>query len=545
MDFIDELERKSKEVNGLQSAVLDIDMLEPLIDLGYLTFDEIKPENPEQFANLERAIRQFRKDCSDYRLLQHKFTFIPFEQEHFHRYKRRLSEVEMTFLQSLVSFEDSLVFSKLPNIGTVSIFTRVLHYRLKMLGLYGKKAIQGIESPFDNAALDDLHSIIGFLKLEISDLEFVNQIGNIDSLIDLIYNKVSEGEVGKKMIYMDAEGRFLTNIIGIQPERSVALYYEFLARIFQIRIWVDGLYNGEIDGIIKNDDKNGYSTIKAIEELVDYLRKDKELREDDFIKEKGYNLKKLDVKDFYHQKEVLGKPYVLNVIDLLKITKSMKGEESVAAVSDILIDDGNRRLRKKLFEEDGQLKEDFRNELLAREQDFLSGKRRRLYYGFKQFGRVIKRVVRSVIERIKLGFNFFRRLAVTVFREIKSGIKVFLHGMKFLVGKREIVTSLKSEVGVQSNDLSRAIISKYDLDFDSIVFVSNQCDEEAKARHTEKCTIQMNSLKISLKVTAQVLRWALILSTGTISWTQLLLMASRTVREMNVIDFSRNAISSQ
>ena len=545
MDFIDELERKSNEVNGLQSAVLDIDMLEPLIDLGYLTFDEIKPENPEQFANLERAIRQFRKDCSDYRLLQHKFTFIPFEQDHFHRYKRQLSEVEVTFLQSLVSFEDSLVFSKLPNIGTVSIFTRVLHYRLKMLGLYGKEAIQGIESPFNNASLASLHSIIEFLKLEISDLAFVNQIGNIEGLIDLIYNKVSEGEVSKKMIYMDAEGRFLTNIIGIQPERSVALYYEFLARIFQVRIWIDGLYNGEIDGVIKNDNKNGYSTIKAIKELVDYLRKDKELREDDFIKAKGYNLKKLDVKDFYHQNEVLGQSYVFNVIDLLKITQSMKGEESVVAVSDILIDDENRRLRKKLFEEDGQFKEDFRNELVAREQDFLSGRRRRLYYGFKQFGRVIKRVVRFLIEKVKLGFNFFRRLAVTVFREIKSGVKVFLHGMKFLVGKREIVTSLKSEVEGQSNDLDRAIISKYDLDFDSIVFVSNQCDEEAKIRHTEKCAIQMNSLKISLKVTAQVLRWALILSTGTISWTQLLLMASRTVREMNIIDFSRNAVSSQ
>lgn len=542
MDFIDELERKSKEINGLQSAVLDIDMLEPLIDLGYLTFDEIKPENPEQFANLERAIRQFRKDCSDYRLLEHKFTFIPFEQEHFHRYKRQLSEVEMAFLQSLVSFEDSLVFSKLPNIGTVSIFTRVLHYRLKMLGLYGKEAIQGIESPFNNESLAGLHSIIGFLKLEISDLAFVNQIGNIDSLIDLIYNKVSEGEVGKKMIYMDVEGRFLTNIIGIQPERLVALYYEFLARIFQIRIWIDGLYNGEIDGVIKNDNKNGYSTIKAIEELVDYLRKDKELREDDFIKAKGYNLKKLDVKDFYHQNEVLrGKPFVLNVIDLLKITQSMKGEESVVAVSDILIDDKNRRLRKKLFEEDGQLKEDFRNELVAREQDFLSGRRRRLYYGFKQFGRVIKRVVRFLIEKVKLGFNFFRRLAVTVFREIKSGVKVFLHGMKFLVGKREIITSLKSEVEGQSDSLGRAIISKYDLDFDSIIFVSNQCDEDAKARHSEKCTIQINSLKISLKVTAQVLRWVLILSTGAVSWTQLLLMASRTMREMNVISFSRNS----
>lgn len=536
MDFINELENRKAALHQIQSTVLDIDMLQPLIDLGYLTFEEIKPNNPEQSIHLERAVRQFRKDYEAYQLLQQKFTFLPFDQEHYHSYAKQLNEIELDFLQSLVSFEGTFMLSNLPQFGTISLVTRIIHYRLKILGLYGKKTVQGVEAVYENTSLQGLHDIKSFLDWEISDLDFINGIGNIEQLIEQIYKQIDVNHPDKKMIYMDKKGKFQTHLINIQPESHVALYYEFLARIFQIRLWIDGLYNGEIDGKIRDDDVNNYSTKKAIRELVRYLRRDKELREDPFIIRKGYNLKELKVKDFYNKNRRLN-AYVLNVIDLLYVTKAMKDDQSVVAVSDVLIDEKHRKLKKDLLDDNGTFREDVKKELEEREKDFLSGSKRRLYYGIKQFGQTIRRVIKNIFrfisDRIKLGFNVVKRLAVWVFREIKEGIKVFYHGMKFLIGKREIITSKKPMESRQKGEVpDDSIVSKYDLDCDSIIFISKKCDGDSERQHTKKCQNQINSLNISLVLTALILRWVLLLTSGATGWTPFLLMIARTLKKI-------------
>ena len=536
MEFINELENRKAALHQIQSTVLDIDMLQPLIDLGYLTFEEIKPENTDQSINLERAVRQFRKDYESHHLLQQKFTFLPFDQEHYHSYAKQLNEIELDFLQNLVSFEGTFVLPNLPLFGTTSLITRVVHYRLKILGLYGKEQNQGVEALYTEQSLEGIKGIKSFLKWEIEELDFINGIGHIENLIERIYNKVSELEVGKKKIYIDENGRFNTHLFTTNPDSKVGLYYEFLARIFQVRLWIDGLYNGEIDGIIKDDDSNNYSTKKAIRELVRYLRRDKELREDPFIIEKGYQLKDLKVKDFYNKNRRL-KSYVLNVIDLLYITKAMKDDRPVIAVSDVLIDENNQKLRDELFEDEGAFKTEVKENLAEREKDFLAGSKRRFYYGIKQFGQTIRRVIRNIFrvvsEKIKLGFNFLRRLAIWVFREVKEGIKVFLHGMQFLVGKRQIITSKKPiEERTKGEVPEDSIVSKYDLDCDSIVFISEKCDKESESRHNKKCHHQMNSLNISLIVTALILRWILILTSGATGWTPFLLMIARTLKQV-------------
>ncbi len=536
MDFVNELENKANQFNQIQSTVMNIDMLQPLIDLGYLAFNEIQPDNPERVTHLERAVRQFRKDYEAYRLLQQKFTFLPFDEEHYHSYAWQLNEIELDFLQSLVSFEGTFMLSSLPPSGTISLVTRVIHYRLTILGLYGKETSQGIEAPFEKKSLQGLQNIKLFLNWSISDLDFVNESGNIEALIEKIYHQIDKKHPNKKMVYMDENGHFQTHLINIQPESQVALYYEFLARVFQVRLWIDGLYNGEIDGIIKDDDANDYSIKKTIRELVKYLRRDKKLREDPFIIQKEYNLKKLKIKDFYNKNERLN-AYVLNVIDLLYITKAMRDDEPVIAVSDILIDEDNQKLRQTFFEEEGEFKAEIKTVLTERQKDFLAGRKRRLYYGIKQFGQTIRRVIRNIFrvisEKINLGFNFIRRLAAAVFREVKEGVKVFLHGMKFLIGKREIITSKKPISERQKGEVpDDAVISKYDLDCDSIVFVSDKCDKENKKRHGRKCQNQMNSLKISLILTALILRWILILTSGATGWTSFLLMAARTLKQL-------------
>lgn len=543
MDFINELENIAKEINQVQSKGLDIDMLQPLIDLGYLAFEEIKQDGQERLIHIERAVRHFRKDYEAQGFLGKRFSFHSFENESNRSYAIELNEVELKFLQSLVSFEGTLSLKQLPSIGTVSLLTRVIHYRLKILGLYGKESFQGVEALFDTTSLKGIREITALLGWTISDLDFINSIGNIEDLIEQIYQHISDNKAfGNKMIYIDKDGVYQPQIYDSKPKQSTLLYFEFLARIFQIRLWVDGLYNGAIDGIIKyyddKKDKNDFSTQNAIDELIYYLNNDKELRNDPFIVEKEYKLKELKATYFYNKMDNKDNVYFLNVIDLLKITKTMSGGDSVSTASELLIDEDEEKLTKKIFKKDGWFKkdvlfnEDIQEQFKKREEDFFNGSKRRLYYGIRQFGRIAKRVLRNIIKIINLGFNFLRRLAISVYREVKEGLKVFMHGFKFIVGKREILTSRKSALPSESIDVAAAsAITKFDLDCDSIVFFDNGIDVDTKKRHQEKCQNQVNSLEVSLSVTALILRWVLILSSGPVSWPSFLLMTARTLKQ--------------
>lgn len=553
MEIINELEERAATLEQFQSTDANIDSLQPLIDLGYLTFEQCSPTNTAQPDFLKSAVKQFRKDYEAHQLIKKRFTFLPFHLEHYHSYAQQLNEIEQNFIQNLVSFEGDFILHQLPVFGQVSLASRVIHYRLEILGLYGKVLHQGIDAPFTKESLQPLQVIKGFFDWNISDLDFLNSVGNIEVLIDKIYTKLDEGDVNKKFIYMDENGVFDTSNILSQSKEKTILYYEFLARIFQIRLWMNGLYHGEIDGIIKNENENKYSTKKAIEELVDYLRHDEELKNDAVIIKKGINLKKLKVSYFYDKSEAL-EAFWLNVVDLLYVTKSMKDDEEDVAIADLFIEekDGvpvvdkkNRRLKRKLFKEDGQFEDEVETEIKERNQHFLEGKKRRLYYGIRQFGRTIRRVIRNLIRGIRrgirLGFNLLKRVAIFIYKEVKEGIKIFIHGMRFLVGFRTIATTVENSENPENPEKNEPqAVTQFDLDCDSRLFISGNSDVKTMKRHDEKCKNQVNSLSISLIVTALVLRWALLLSSGSIAWTPFLLMIARTFKKIKKTKLGRH-----
>lgn len=544
LDILAELEQRAVELEQFQSQVVDIDTLQPLIDLGYLTFDQCTPQNAENRLFLKTAIKQFRQDYDAHQLIKQRFTFLPFDSEHYHNYAHQLNEIEQTFIQNLVSFDGDFLLHQLPKFGQVSLASRVVHYRLEILGLYGQLSHQGIDAPFTNESFQGLAVIKDFFSWNISSLEFLNSVGNIEILIDKIYTELDKGDVNKKFIYMDEHGNFDTTKILSKPKPAITQYYGFLARIFQIRLWMNGLYNGEIDGIIRNDNHNKYSTKKAIEEFVHYLKKDEDLKNDAVVIQKNIKLKKLSVKHFYNKSEEL-QSFWLNVVDLLFFTKSMRDETEEEAIADLFIEDKdgiptiksrNKRLKKKLFKKDGHFEEQVKLEVKKRNQDFLKGKKRRLYYGMRQFGRTIHRAIRNlfrgVARGIKLGFNLLKRVSTFIYREVKEGVKIFIHGMRFLVGKRTISTISENEAHKQNS-----IVSQFDLDFDSRLFISDDSNTKTIRKHNEKCTNQINSLNVSLIVTALVLRWVLILTTGSVGWTSLLLMLAKTMKKIKKTKF--------
>ncbi len=527
LEILKELEERSNDLTNIQSKSLDIDTLQPLIDLGYLTLENCKQTTANTSNFLKKAIKEFRTDYERHQLITQRLTFLPFDIEHYHNYAHSLNEIERLFIQNLLNFDGDFQLKQLPSFGTVSLASRVIHYRLTLLGLYGKEMRQDIQAPFMMESLHGLHQIKSFFKWNISDLDFLNSIGDIEILIDKIYLELDKGDVHKKFIYMDKDGHFDTSKILNTSEVAIAQYYEFLARIFQIRLWMNGLYHGTIDGIIKNNNRNDYSTKNAIMELIEYLKEDEVLANDPIIIQKKINLKKLEVEHFYKKSEAL-QAFWLNVVDLLYITKSMKSTHGDIAISNIIINQNNETIQEKLFDDDGKFKKKVFEEVQQRTTDFLEGKNRRFYYGIQQFCRalhgVLKNLGRGLRKNLQLGFNFMKRISILLYQEVKEGLDVFKHGLHFLLGNRTIQT------GIPNNE--NAIITKFDLDFDATIFVSNDADSKAIQQHRQKCQNQIHSLKFSLMVTGAILRWVFVLTAAPVSWVTFLLMLAKTFKKI-------------
>lgn len=508
MDFLTELTQRANNINRIESDKIDIDSLQPLIDLGYLEIEAAKPRNPNRIEAITKAVKQFRKECEAENHLQKRYTFLPFEYNNYHIYAFSLNELEQSFIQKTVSFDGDFSIKFIPNIGEISLTSRIIHYRLKLFGLL---PADKIKTPFSAFSLENLHWIKSFFEWQIDDLTLLNQIGNIEVLISSIHSELSDGKISDKFIYLFKDGQFNLNILQ-HPPAVVRKYYDFTARLFQMHLWANGLYHGKIDGkILDSDDR--YSTKSAIKELVNFINKTTDRR--------------LKVRQLYGRTILGENTYFLNVIDLLNETKSMQEETGAESIAEIV--DNNRKLKKMLFDENEQLAEPVKRQVEERKRSFWI-KNRRFYFGIKQviktIGSSIKRLFRRIGNFLRRAFNLFKRIAVLIFREIKEGIKVFLHGMKFLLGKRTIATQKDTE--------PNTIVSEYDLDFDSSLFVCNASDEKTGKQHVEKCRNQMNALGISLIVTAVVLRWALILATSGISWTQLLLVIAKKTKKIKL-----------
>jgi hypothetical protein len=508
LDFLTELTQRTNNINRIQSDKIDIDGLQPLIDLGYLDLAAAKPENPNRIEAITQAVKQFRKECEAENYLRKRYTFLPFEYNNYHIYAFSLNEIEQGFIQKTVSFDGDFSIQFIPKIGEISLTSRIIHYRLQLFGLF---PADKINSPFSAFSLENLHWIKAFFEWQIDDLTLLNQIGNIEVLISAIHSELSNGKVSDKFIYLFKDGRFNLTVLQ-HPPAVVQKYYDFITRLFQMHLWANGLYHGEIDGkIMDNDDR--YSTKSAIKELVKFINKTTD--------------RNLKVRQLYDKTPLRENTYFLNVIDLLNETKAMQEETGAESVAEIV--DDNRKLKKLLFDENEQLAEPVKEQVEERKTNFWSNNRR-FYFGIKQviktIGSSIKRFFRRIGNFLKRAFNLFKRIAILIFQEIKEGIKVFFHGMKFLLGKRLITTEKDTE--------PNEIVSKYDLDFDSRLFVCNTCDNKTAKRHIEKCKNQMNALNISLIVTANVLRWALILATSGISWTQLLLIIAKKTKKIKL-----------
>lgn len=588
MEFLEELTEIAANMESIQGEDLNIDMLQPLIDLGYLTLTQCKPENQHRKTFLEIAVKQFRKDYETYQSQIKRFTFEPFDKEHYHYYKTNLNEVEMAFIQKAVSFEGDFVVAELPIFGKATLASRIIHYRLEMFGLYGKSAHHGIDAPFTDESLGQLQVLKSFLEWEtVDDVRVLNWLGELNVLIDRIFEVLNKDKNrDKKNVYLDKNGVFNTTQLIDTPVNTILCYYDFMTRLFQIYLWANGWYHGAIDGIIeiaegKND--NQFSIKKTIEELVECLnsyediilikneqeqqeatedeaeeanepegnargagadrRKERRLKRQ--MKRQIRRSKDFKTSFFYGEATWNEGMFWVNVINVLKYTKALQTDDNSLSITEI-IDKNDRKaleetdkVSRQLFQENGQFTDLVKENLTLRKENFLSGTKRKIYYGIQHFKRVFKRILGGFFKKIsnffKKVFNIVKRIAVIVYNEIKQGVKVFIHGFSFLIGKRSISTKATATEATPENSPEQ-IVTKFDLDCDAQLFAAQNVSENAIKHHNEKCHNQINSLAISLVVTAIVLKWILYLAAASsVSWAGVLIMVGKTLKRVKAM----------
>jgi len=145
---------------------------QPLIDLGYLNETTIESSNLARPSNLANAIRHFRKDYIRAGLLpDYAPNFAQLSSED-------LDGLELHLIHQMTSLDGEFPILNLPTDGTVDLSSRILHYRLIILGVF----TQAASTPFGAVSQLALKTLSEWL-LPKSDTDLLMLMGDIPVLL--------------------------------------------------------------------------------------------------------------------------------------------------------------------------------------------------------------------------------------------------------------------------------------------------------------------------------------------------------------------------
>ncbi len=148
---------------------------QPLIDLGYL--NEFTIENASQLrtSHISDAIRHFRKDYIKAGLLPdfaHNFSQLPSDE---------LDGLELNLIHQITGLDGEFPVLSLPKKELTNLTSRVLHYRLTILGVFTKS----VSVPFDADSELALNTLSTWLMAK-NTKDLLNLIGNMPLLLQRI-----------------------------------------------------------------------------------------------------------------------------------------------------------------------------------------------------------------------------------------------------------------------------------------------------------------------------------------------------------------------
>ena len=523
-----------------------------LQDLGYLREGNITAVSEILQLN---AIRRWKRDSKalnsdtlNYDRQHSLFSFHSLDSNGF----------DLLYLVAQMGFEAEIEIKRLPSIGDVSLLSRIIHYRLRVFGVFNSS----VDTPFSELSLKSIEAVARTLKQGDSLLQTVNLLGNTRELsrkfmqhqgtwvfvfkqrptipevlkesyinnIHQIDKDILELEnkkhpwvyehtfVSTGVHYQDSSGRRTWG------ERDGLRYYrksevwgkirllakkrlpahqanenlvnKFGFELLQLRLWLLGFYKGEVDG------DWGTLTMLAVKE---------------FLYSSGIkNIGKLI-------KPVQGGYAVVNMRYLFK--KLLAETENQA---DSVSEKDAKELSLKIFSEavknDQWQQFEVAHEKIEEQYSGIqsTNRRRRRSYSFRGLlsavGRFFGNIANSLIKVVKEVWSALKKLAtyaVTIFRK---GIEFIRRGMQ-LVGlaiKRTYYWMLEKPIlSASGNSLA---ITRFSHDGDAFHFVSN-ANKSLLERHHK--TIKRMNLAFSIMARVGFKALGLMKDFATYNWLRM------------------------
>ncbi|MEL7006503.1 MAG: hypothetical protein AAFN93_27835, partial [Bacteroidota bacterium] len=277
--IIDQLE---KEADSLPSKEHEI--IQHLVELGYLSLLRLNAMINKDF---DAAKASFLEDLSETDLFSQMAILLANNLPK--------DEFLIRFLRALTDIDEGLELNELPDKGDLSLTSRMIHYRLELIGLWDHP----INVPFSNASIIALEQLGSYLKLP--KLQAINSMRDVESMTQhlvqvredrefiLTFNlpdvtkdqvkKLERRRAFKRQLKDDFEEKddffkkLNKDVLRLNDSKidytflhreSRDPFKKFVARLIQIHQWQDGFYENLIDANI------GPFTLESTLQIVNF-----------------------------------------------------------------------------------------------------------------------------------------------------------------------------------------------------------------------------------------------------------------------------------
>lgn len=516
------LEQCEKELAGFRDEGNEI--RQHLLELGYLS---VSRANSITAKDEFTARKQFENELFQSGMFspQQLAAESRFGQEHFFQY----------FLRKLTDIDDGIVLAHLPNIGEISLRSRLVHYRLDLFGMWEHPVGQafGMASALQIGELAD----IGKCK----PLEAINYLADVDRFTRHLLASYNQEQfiltfrpknisvhLKEKLDRRFAFGRQLKDDFGEKTEflrylqkqvlnrsedridygflekESKNPLSRFLVRLIQVHQWQEGFYNGLLDS-----DLGEVSLQSLIDSVETYnLADGKDIKTHRVLTYLGNGYCMFNALFFLQEYMLSDQP-----AEEQKLWEALAGE----------VNNADAESREKFSANLQQFRDEVLLQPAAEEK---AGFLKRIYFGSKKLirkaFRFLRKIFRWVLDRVEKMWGFLKKLFTSFFENLYYGLRAFVDGVKFLMGRKVVFTGNPVEF----------IISKISPDGDVATLVIN-AGPDFVMQHVRETRYQLAAMAFSLAVVGQVLKLA-VQPLQLITWPLLLFKLVGSFQSANV-----------
>ena len=476
---------------------------QPLADLGYLNHPDISEKMPDSLKR--NAISAFRNDYTVANLLTYRYNFE--NPDAYYQYAFMLNPAEEALLHKLVSINGEFLIPHNPEPGSVSLYSRILHYRLRLFGLWKATDNCSIDEPYSSKSMEAFSALASLCGVPHERwMEIVLCSGNLNALLDHFFG-YTEKNSSKKIVYVPIHG------VELDDDARKMIFSksnQFLSRLYQLFLWAKGAYTGRIDGDLGKMTKG---SLKEMLRLVNETSQEK----------------KFVMANFFTREGAL--PYHMwNVGDLMKLKQESERNNSLKSstvVDDLITDDFPLEdITASLMNVLGVDSKKNRQSYFGNHFDNFIGEQaiKELYDKTKKNTFSVKGSRKRFFSRIFRKSGVVRSFLRGLLQRIRNGISMFLHGLRFLMGHRTISTP---------DEQGHSAVSTFDGDFDVVLLADPGIDQHIIKKHGRKCNYMANSLQQSLKLCGSVIKAVYLLAVP-VGWAQLALIIGRKVSQIHL-----------